>query len=119
MKNGETRSKPRSANVCCCSAIVAMPPIAEPTRIPTRVGSMPSRPASSQASCAAATASRTLRSIRRASFAGTSVADLEPSHLGGDPHGVLGGVERLDPADSAPAGHRRVPGRTARPGRSA
>ena len=44
MKNGETRSAPRSRNTRCCSAIVAIPPIAEPTRIPTRAGSTPRCP---------------------------------------------------------------------------
>ena len=78
MKNGETRSAPRSRKICCCSAIVAMPPIAEPTRMPTRAGSNSSIPASSQASCAAATASRTLRSIRRASLAGISAEGSKP-----------------------------------------
>ena len=70
MKNGETRSGPRSAKTICCSAIVAIPPIADPTRIPARARSTSSSPASSHASCAAATASRTFRSMRRASLAG-------------------------------------------------
>ena len=39
------------------------------------------------------------------------VAGVEAAHLGRDPHGVLGGVERLDPPDAAPARHGRVPRR--------
>ena len=51
-----------------------------PTRRGSRPasGSTPSSPASSQASCAAATARRTLRSIRRASFGGTSSPGSKP-----------------------------------------
>ena len=50
MKNGETRSAPRSRNTRCCSAIVAIPPIAEPTRIPTLAGSYSATPAALHAS---------------------------------------------------------------------
>ncbi len=78
MKKGETRSAPRSRNTRCCSAMVTMPPIAEPTRIPTRVGSNSSIPASSHASWAAATARRTFRSIRRASFGGIRADGSNP-----------------------------------------
>ena len=46
--------------------------------MPTRAGSNSSIPASSQASWAAATASRTLRSIRRASFGGISAEGSKP-----------------------------------------
>src|SRR6266508_6296351 len=48
------------------------PPIAEPTTMPTRAGSKPFSFASSLASTAAASASRTLRSSRRAAFVETS-----------------------------------------------
>ena len=39
------------------------------------------------------------------------VAHVEPPHLRRDPHGVLGRVERLDPADTAPARDRGLPRR--------
>ena len=48
------------------------PPIADPTRIPARAGSTPSAAPSFQASRAAATASTTFRSSRRASFGPTT-----------------------------------------------
>ena len=78
MKKGETRSAPRSRKTRCCSTIVAIPPIAEPTRIATRAGSNRSIPASVHASWAAATANRTLRSMRRASFAGRWASGSKP-----------------------------------------
>src|SRR2546430_4049074 len=71
-KNGETRSAPRSRNTSACCIIPRKPPIAEPSTMPTRVGSNPSSLASSTASFAAHTASSTLRSSRRASLIGTT-----------------------------------------------
>ena len=47
------------------------------------------------------------------------LARVEARHLGGDPHGVVGGVERLDPADAAPPRDRRLPASTARRARAA
>ena len=88
------------------------PPIAEPTRItPARAGSTPSTPASAHASRAAATASTTLRSSRRASFGPDDGLGLEPLHLGRDPYGIPARVERLDEVDAAPSCDSRVPGR--------
>ena len=55
-----------------------IPPIAEPTTMPTRSDSTPSSAASRHASFAAATASSTLRSMRRASFAVTAVSGSNP-----------------------------------------
>ena len=78
MKNGEIRSGPRSRSTYVCSTIPGRPPIAEPTTTPTRAGSTPLRPPSRQASCAAPSASRTFRSIRRASFAGATVVGSKP-----------------------------------------
>ena len=46
--------------------------------MPTRAGSTPLRPPSRQASCAAPSASRTLRSIRRPSFGGATEAGSKP-----------------------------------------
>ena len=46
------------------------------------------------------------RLLRRHELAG-----VEAAHLRGDPHRVLGGVERLDPPDAAAARYRGVPGR--------
>ena len=111
MKNGETRSAPRSRKTACCSAIVAIPPIAEPTRIPTRAGSNSSMPASTHASLrggdgeqdVAVHAARLLRRDER--------SRIEAAHLTGDPHRELARVERLDEADAAAAGDRRLPGR--------
>ena len=111
MKNGETRSAPRSRNTRCCSAIVAIPPIAEPTRMPTRAGSNSCTPASAHASCAAATARRTFRSMRRASLDGTSADGSKPRTSPAIRTGNSLGVERLDEADAAAPGDRGLPGR--------
>ena len=112
MKNGETRSGPRSRSTSCCSAIPGRPPIAEPTTIPTRAGSRPfDRPLSRHASCAAPSASRTLRSIRRASFARRDRRRVEALHLARDPHRELARVEALDEVDAALARDRGAPGR--------
>ncbi len=46
--------------------------------MPTRAGSRPFTPESRHASCAAPSASRTFRSIRRASFGGATVAGSKP-----------------------------------------
>src|SRR5438093_2222653 len=73
-KCGEIRSGPRSWSTSCCSMIPRNPPIAEPKTTPTRAGSKPLSFASSFASVAAASARRTLRSSRRASFGETSAA---------------------------------------------
>ena len=78
MKKGETRSGPRSRRTSCCSAIPGSPPIAEPTTIPTLSGSAPFTEASRHASCAAPSASRTLRSIRRASLGGATDDGSKP-----------------------------------------
>ena len=69
MNVGATRSAPRARNTSVCSAMPMTPPIAEPSRMPTRDGSYaPSSPASPTASRAAASASRTFRSSLRTSF---------------------------------------------------
>jgi hypothetical protein len=73
MKNGDTRSGPRSRKTSTCSAIPAIPPIAEPTTMPTRAGSKPSSRASATASRAAPSASTTLRSNLRSSFGDATV----------------------------------------------
>ena len=110
MKNGETRSKPRSTNVCCCSAIVAMPADrrADEDPDPRRVDAVQARVVPGllrRGDGEEDVAVHPPRLLPR-----DELADLEPTHLRRDPHGVLGGVERLDPADAAPAGHRRIPG---------
>ena len=46
------------------------------------------------------------RLLRRHELAG-----VEAAHLRGDPHRVLGGVERLDPPDAAATRYRGIPGR--------
>src|SRR3954471_6832827 len=68
-KFGEPRSAPRSRSTSACSTIPGRPPIAEPKMMPTRLGSKPFMFASVIASRAAPSASRTLRSSLRASFA--------------------------------------------------
>src|SRR6188472_4102733 len=78
MKYGETRSAPRCSSTSLCCMIPRKPPIAEPRTTPTRDGSKPFRFASYFASTAAASASRTLRSRRRASFVETSPSGSKP-----------------------------------------
>ena len=118
MKNGETRSAPRSTKTCCCSAIVAIPPIAEPTRIPTRVGSHVLEPRVVPGLLGGGDGEQDVavhapRLLRR-----DEAPTVEAPHLRRDPHGVLGRVERLDPADPAPARDRRLPrGRRVEPDR--
>ena len=67
---GETFFGPRSLRMVCCSSRVLRPPIPEPTRTPARSRSIEacSRPASLQASPAAAIARWVYRSVRRTSL---------------------------------------------------
>ncbi len=110
MKNGETRSAPRSRNTRCCSAIVAIPPIAEPTRIPTRAGSK-------------LLDARFVPSLLRGGHGQENVpvhppclfrrdqrGRIEPVDLAGDRDGELARVERLDEADPAAAREGSLPG---------
>ena len=87
------------------------PPIAEPKTTPTRDGSKPFSAASSFASTAAASARRTFRSSRRASFVLDEPGRIEVLDLGRDPDREAARVERLDEVDPALAGDRGAPGR--------
>src|SRR5207302_7269086 len=68
--NGLIFDGPRSSRTLCCVSSVSIPPMPEPMMTPTRSrsnGTLPSHPAFSTASTAAATAYRVNRSDRRAS----------------------------------------------------
>ena len=69
------------------------------------------QPRVSFASTAAASASRTFRSSRRASFALTRPLGVEVLDLGGDPDRELARVERFDEVDAALARDGGAPGR--------
>ena len=93
MKDGDTRSGPRSRRTSTCSTIPAIPPIAEPKRIPTRGGSNavelrvgdapPARPEREEH-----VAVEPPRLLRRG-----DLGRVEVLHLGGDAHGELARVE--------------------------
>ena len=88
-----------------------MPPIAEPKRIPTRFGSKPFRPASSSASRAAPSASRTLRSSFRASFAEATDVGSKPFTSPAIRTGYSDASKARDPVDAALARDRGAPRR--------
>ena len=111
MKNGETRSGPRSRRTSCCSTIPGRPPIAEPTTMPTGPGRRP---------FSAGVAPRLLRRAEREQDVAVHPARLlrrrdrggvEALHLAGDPDRELARVEGLDEVDAALARDGGLPGR--------
>ena len=67
-RNGETRRSPFSWHTMACASSVRRPPTPVAKIVPNRAGSMPSSPAWSKASVAAAMANCSTRSARRASL---------------------------------------------------
>ena len=100
MKNGETRSGPRSRRTFDWSTIPGSPPIAEPTTMPTR----PGRPRSVRRRARLPAPRRvraghcgpSARLLRRRDRGG-----VEALHLARDPDRELARVEGLDEADPA------------------
>src|SRR6185436_8743061 len=102
MKNGDTRSGPRSTRTLLIVSMTGSPPIPEPMTTPTR-SALPSsmtRPESSMANCAAQAVVD--ECVALLDFLLVEVVErIEPLDLSGDAGRVAGRVEARDGADPA------------------